>query len=260
MHRIFTWATILCIASGCNLSSLEDTVVVSDVADEFYLDIWESLTAQGRFLEFRLRTIADEPCLNATIDCDFQQTNRDLSISIKEIVREEGCEEGEAPATANIRVNSSLPGGYYPFFVDLREKVTTEGQLVITSGAYNISLDEGGGIVLLRPELLRIPDGTIWGYIAYEDGGLEAAADEFISSLRSISKGRTLREGYFGYFTVDSEGVLKFSNTVAPSGALTFSYEYDGDPETLVNLLQEYRTEYGPGLQVKLWNTLGDEF
>ena len=47
MHRIFTWVMILCISSGCNLSSLEDTVVVPDVDDEFYLDLWEALTPEG---------------------------------------------------------------------------------------------------------------------------------------------------------------------------------------------------------------------
>ena len=95
MHRIFTWVMILFISSGCNLSSLEDTVVVPDVDDEFYLDLWEVLSPEGRFLEFRLRTIANEPCLNTSINYTFQQTNRELSISINEILREEGCEEGE---------------------------------------------------------------------------------------------------------------------------------------------------------------------
>ncbi|MCB0594199.1 MAG: hypothetical protein H6557_24135 [Lewinellaceae bacterium] len=260
MNRIFTWAAILFVASGCNLSSLEDTIVVPDVDDEFYLDFWEVLTPQGRYLEFRLRTIADEPCLNSTIDYEFRQTNRELSISINEIIREEGCVAGEAPATASIRSYSPLPGGFYPLFVDLRDKVTSEGQMVITSGAYNVSLDEGGGIILLRPELLRIPDESIWGYVFYEDDVLEPVAAEFLAKLQSISKARSLSTGYYGYFLIDNNGVLKFTNQAAPANAQTFTYRFDGDKAALISLLEEYRSNYGEALEVKIFNTLGEEF
>ena len=259
MYRIFSWVMILCISTGCNLSSLEDTVVVPDVDDEFYLDLWEVLSPQGRFLEFRLRTIANESCLNATINHTFQQTNRELSISINEIIREEGCEAGEAPATASMRTYSPLPGGYFPLFVDLRKKISSDGQLVVTSEAYNISLDDGGGVILLRPELLRIPDETIWGYIAFEDGALDAVAEEFVARLQSISKIHSLREGYYGYFLVNSKGTLKFSNEVAPAGSRTFTYRYDGEKEALLDLLEEYRSNYGEALNIKIFNTLGEE-
>lgn len=258
MYRIFTWIIVLTAASGCNLSSLEDTVIVPDVDDEFYLDYWENLTPQGRFLEFRLRTIANESCSNALIDYDFKQSGRELSISINEIVRPEGCEPGEAPATANIRSATPLPGGYYPLRVDLQGTVSNDGQVVVTSDAYNVDLDKGGGIVLLRPELLRIPDETIWGYAYYEDEALQPAADEFLDSLQSISKGRVLRDGYYGYFTMN-KGALKFDNTVAPNSARTFSYWYDGEKAALVELLEEYRANYGEGLEVKIFNTLGEE-
>ena len=259
MDRIFTLAVILMIAGGCNLSSLEDTVVVPDVDDEFYLDIWEALTPQGRFLEFRLRTIADEPCLNAAIDYEYRQTNRELSISINEIVREEGCVPGDAPATASFRAYSPLPGGFYPLLVDLRGKVSSDGQLVVTSGAYNISLEEGGGIVLLRPELLRIPENTIWGYVYFGDPVLETAAVELLDDLQAISKARPLPEGYYGYFRIEGNHNLKLANGAAPAGALPFSYWYEGEKEALVNLLEGYRSDYGEGLEVKVFNTLGEE-
>lgn len=234
--------------------------MVPDVDDEFYLDIWEHLTPEGRYLEFRLRTIANEACLNASIDYEFQQTNRELSISINEIVREEGCIAGEAPAKADIRAYSPLPGGFYPLFVDLREKVTSEGQLVITSEAYNINLEDGGGIVLLRPELRRIPDETIWGYISYEDEGLKQAADEFQARLQAISKARALQEGYYGYFIVNNKGVLNFTGNAAPNDARTFTYWFDGEESALLGLLEEYRSIYGEVLEIKLFNTLGEEF
>ena len=259
MYRIFTCATIFFVAVGCNLSSLEDTVVVPDVDDEFYLDIWEALTPQGRFLEFHLRTIANEPCLHTSIDYEFQQTNRELAISINEIVREEGCEAGEAPATATIQSYSPLPGGYYPLFVDLREKVSSDGQVVVTSEAYTINLEDGGGILLLRPELLRIPDESIWGYLSFDDEALETVAETFVADLQSISKIRPLREGYYGYFTVNNKGALRFPNNIAPNDARTFSYRYDGEREALLNLLENYRSAYGEALKIKIFNTLGEE-
>ncbi len=259
MYRTLTWATVIFIVTSCNLSSVEDTVVVPDVDDEFYLDIWETLTPEGRYLEFRLRTIVNEPCRNATIDYEFQQANRELSISINEIVREDGCESGEAPASANIRTHSPLPGGFYPLFVDLREKVTSDGQVVVSPEAYNISLEDGGGIVVLRPELRRIPNETIWGYISYENAELEGVADEFQARLQSIATPRFLREGYYGYFFINSSGVLRFIDNAATENARTFAYRFVEEKTELLNLLEEYRSAYGDSLEIKVFNTLGEE-
>lgn len=259
MHRIYIWAVFLLLASGCNLSSLEDTVVIPDVSEEFYLDLWEELTPEGRFLEFRLRTIADEPCRNAKIAYEFQQTSRELSISINEIIREEGCEAGEAPAKADILTSTPLSGGFYLLRVDLRDKVSAEGRLVVSSGSYSINLEEDRGIVLLRPRLMRIPDETIWGYIFYEEEALEVAATAFLADLELASEPVSLPEGYYGYFRVESNREVKFSTNTAPAGAIPFAYRYDGDKEALTALLEAYRSEYGEALNIKLFNTRGEE-
>ncbi|MCO6480435.1 MAG: hypothetical protein J5I94_27585 [Phaeodactylibacter sp.] len=260
MYRIFTWVTLIFIVTSCNLSSVEDTVVIPDVDDEFYLDIWEALTPEGRFLEFRLRTIDNEPCRNAAIDYEFQQANRELSISINEILREDGCDPGEAaPAYANIRTHSPLPGGFYPLFVDLREKVTSDGQVVVSSEAYNISLEDGGGVVVLRPELRRIPNETIWGYISYENTELAGVADELQARLQSITTPRTLKEGHYGYFFINSSGVLRFIDGDALNNSRTFTYRFVEDKEELLGLLEEYRSAYGESLKIKVFNTLGEE-
>ncbi len=256
MYRYLAWAVVIIGASGCNLSSLGDPVVVADVEDEFYLDIWEELTLEGRNLEFRFRTIANQPCENTTIDLDIQHINRSLSVSINEIVRPSDCGQGEAPARA-LASFKNLNDGFHPLSVDLRAKVESEGQLLKTSGAYEISLESGGGVVLLRERLNRIPDETIWGYLYYEKESLMPAAEDFLQRLGNMSKAHILREGYYGYFDI-KDGKLRFNNEQAPNGATTFFYQYEGEREKLVELLGEYRTVIAPELQISLFNTQGE--
>ena len=43
--------------TSCKLDNLEDIVVVADVEDEFYLDMWEELNPDASKLQFRIATI-----------------------------------------------------------------------------------------------------------------------------------------------------------------------------------------------------------
>ncbi|MCB0554140.1 MAG: hypothetical protein KDD02_11355 [Phaeodactylibacter sp.] len=261
MHGNFAWVIVfvsICLAAGCNLSSLEDRIVVPDVEDEFYLDLWESLTPQGRFLEFRLRTIENEDCLNASIDHEIRQVQGNIALSINEVQQSQECVPGQAPASANARVGI-LQSGFYTVEVGLRKTVSTKGQLILTPDNYNLSLDSGGGVVLLHSQLKRIPEQSIWGYVSYENDGLKDVAQNLVQDILARCELQSLKNGYYGYFTIE-DGTLRLPNTVAPEGAFSFQYRLVESKENIQALLESYRSEYGDQLTVKVFNTLGEEW
>lgn len=261
MHRsysLFVPVLFSFLLTGCSLSSLDDHIIVPDVEDEFYLSLWEAFTPQGRILEFRLRTIEDAECANSNIAYDIRQLQGTISLSINEIRQNGECQPGQAPATASPRVGI-LQGGYYSLEVGLRKTVSSEGQLAVTQEAYNMSLETGGGVVLLDPQLRRIPRESIWGFVSYEGGALKDTAEQLVHDIQGLCEAQALKNGYYGYFTVQN-GKVRFPNTVAPEGALAFQYRLVKSEDSLISLLESYRSEYGSGLTVKVFDTLGNEF
>ena len=125
------------------------------------------------------------PALNATINYTFQQTNRELSISINEIIREEGCEEGGA---GNRQYENLFAAArrFYPLFVDLRERYRATGSWwSLLKPTISASMMAAASFCCAGAASHTRRDDL--GYIAFEDGALDAVAEEFWpASNRSV--------------------------------------------------------------------------
>lgn len=260
MKKIYPMAVLVCfsilLAASCNLSSLNDPIVVPDVEDEFYLELWESFSAQGRQLEWKLRTIEPVDCEDALISFSFtQRAGQELALSINEIVSPGDCVPPGAPAAATVEVGA-LPNGDYPVSVALRATVSREGELSVSQDLYQIEVATGGGIIPLRNELHRIPEGTIWGYASYSPD--RAVAQAFEDELRALSSSQGLALGYYGYFRVEP-GELEMLGAGQPAeGAVVFQRQLEAaNRDAVVSLIESYRANY-PDITIAVWNTLGE--
>jgi hypothetical protein len=258
MYRYLAIAALLLCATACGLNELDDQIIVPVVEDEFYLSLWESFSPEKRELEFRLRTIQNTDCKNASIKQVIKFFPGNIQFSINEIVQETGCEPGQAPATGTAKIGA-LPSVLYSLDVKLREKVTSKGQLTVSPESFDISLAKGGGIILLQSQLRRIPDQMIWGFISYQEPALSQEAQNLLQDISAQCELQSLRNGDYGYFSLQ-DGTLRFTNTIAPSSALTFYYHYDGTGDILRSLLESYRAAHSGKLTVKIFNTRGEEW
>ncbi len=258
--RIACVLLLLPILGGCDLADVGDAIIVPDVEDEFYVDIWEDLSTDngGRALILKIESIHPENCLNYSIDYRFDRTGNRLTVSLVDLREPADCEPGEAPVTADVNIGS-LPSGNYAMNIDFRNTVENSGQLLVSPERYFLTMKTQNGIVLLREELLRVPENMIWGYVALQ-GAEAAAAAAFLEDLQAISDQPTgMREGYYGYFTIHSADSEVFVQDQPMDGsARTFLLEYTGTQNNLKGLLADYRLQYGDQLPIRLMNAKGE--
>ena len=246
--------------SSCNLSSLDDPIVVTDVESEFYISPWEDLREEGRHLQFKVVSVEDKDCRNYTIANNFDLHGKNLDVSLYDIEVPDACEEGEAPAKATIDLGT-LSAGVYNLSIDLKNTVFNYGRLTLTGDSYFFDLESEDGITFLHKELLRIPNQTIWGYVSYTEEVHRNLAENFISDLSEITSEDNLADGYYGYFQIEDGKAPKDLDGAPTAGDyFTFSFQHTGTIDDLVSLLENHRNTNGEFIEIKIWNTLGQEF
>ncbi|MCG8327048.1 MAG: hypothetical protein MI974_05145 [Chitinophagales bacterium] len=261
MHRILLCCfigSIILIAGACNLSSLDDPIVVTDLENEFYLDLWEHLEPEGRFLEWRLRTIENAECEDASIDYFYRNSGGTIGLNINAIINPADCTPSEQPLSVYF-AGGQLNNDVYPISIGVRDAVVNEGSLIVSDDSYRLSFSSLTGVVLLKRVLRRIPDPVIWGYIHTQHDSLQVAADEFMNNLETKTLPVSLKEGNYGYFSVDNEAVI-IKHIHVPEGATMFAYEYIQDDDVLEGMITSLKEEHPNGIEVRIFNTKGGEF
>lgn len=248
------------LLAGCNLDSFNDPVVVAEVNDEFHIDLWENLSPFGSSLVFKIQTIEEFECKNYSINYNVVPKFREFSISLNEIQEPGDCEQGINTARASINLGTLTPG-FYQLNIDLKNTVFNQGQLTVSSERYLIEMEDAKGINFVRRELFRIPGNTIWGYIAYADGA-EPIADDFIHQLEGLSQSKSLKKGYYGYFSVenDNSDQIIFPQLSIAQDFKPFLFHYDSPESEIAELVDHFRADYGQDIQISLTNDEGRSF
>lgn len=239
-----------------------DPIVISDVDNEFYLEQWEVFDTEGRSLEWRLRTINSVECKGAEINFAYEERpGRLLSLTINQIVNQPNdCVPGNEPARANVDLGNLEPG-QYALEISLRDAVNKTGTLAVGEHFYRIFLEEGSGVSPLRKELHRIPDQSAWGYVhaPQQQPELQQAADDFLAEWQELTGYAELLEGHYAYFRFDKGQVL-MSADLAPANAKAFFRHLAPEQKAAAAaLIDTYRSTH-QGLEIKVYNTYGEEW
>lgn len=256
LRSILIVALMSCFCTACDFQSLKDPILLTDVEDEFFLDMWEEITPQGRYFSFLIETIDDQPCSNSTIEYEVTESGINLGISLKKITQPSDCVEGVAPAIANINLGA-LPSQYFSVKIDLRDAVVNRAHFTVSEDAYLIDMQTEYGIKKLHSRLLRIEPQQCWGYISFPDE-LSDIARELDEKIRTTADYRLPTDGYYGYFTI-ANGNLALKGQPEDQGLRTMVLDVVGDQkERLSSLIEEYRTRYADqGLEISFRDGMG---
>ena len=238
--------------SGCDFSSFSDPIILTDVEDEFFLDLWEEITPQGRSFQFRIATIENQECSNAAILYDIIQEGSNIDISLQEITTPQDCIPATTPAVENIDLGS-LPNQYFALKIDLRKAVVNRAHFTISSDAYEIDMQSEHGIKPIHTQLLRIPQEMNWGYISYPTT-LSAVANECIAALEEVSASYLPPNGYYGYFTVANNNMAIHDQPEnQPLKTIIFDLEDESQQNKIKNNLQALRKQGKIEPHGKIW-------
>ncbi len=259
--RIGCCLLLLCAIASCDLAEVGDAIIVSDVEDEFYIDMWEDLSGENGARELVLKIESIEPanCLNYDIDYQSARLGNRLSVSLNQFIEPADCLAGEAPVKADINLGS-LPSGNYNVNIDFRNTVENDGQLLVSPESYFLTMKSEDGIVLLREELLRVPEDVIWGYVALRAGADAAVAEAFLADLQAISdEPKALRSGYYGHFTINNlNGEVFIYEQPTDGSAINFLRQYTDASAALKTLVADYRDRHGEELIIRMFNADGE--
>lgn len=247
---------------GCQLASVGDPIVVSDIEEEFYLDLKERLGPDQRSLILEVRTIEPKPCKNYLIRHRVERSGSFLSVSLNDIVEPEDCAPGEAPAQSDVLLGVLNPD-YYQLSVDLKQAVINQGQLRVRTGSYHVEMDTEDGIVWLHNELIRIPEQTLWGYLSHSgSAAAEQATTTFLEELRAIVAPKTLNTGYYGHFTISGDTrqltIHDLPEEAAKNLRETFVFQYQDQIDAVRALAKRYRKEYDEVIQLQIFTDRGE--
>jgi hypothetical protein len=258
-YTLYTLVVLLFCSgwSGCKFGNTGDPIVVADVEKEFNVSMIERFEPGKRDLQFLISTIKNQPCQNYTIDFNWYQNSNVLDLNLSKIVAPENCKPGTSPAMGLVFTNPLDPGSY-TLNISLGQTVTSKGRFAVNNDAYTMKMDVQNGFKILQNELLRIPDGVIWGFVSFQQTS-SSVADKFIQDLFKLSSDKGLRKGYYGQFIISDSGTsLLDQPTDAPSVAFVRSFQ--DKTSKLESLIAQYRAQNNNGMTFKIYNTDGKEF
>lgn len=240
------------LAFSCNLSDDETQTIVT-VDPEFSIGMFELLGTPPQF-QFLLETFEEQQCLNSIIDNSIVTQNRNISLFIKEVQTTSDCTPGIAPAYGSATAGFLQPGSY-EVIISLKNAVESTGMLVVSEEMYQFEVIEENGVVSSQNTLYRIPEKTIWGYVAYDDEeqvGNEPAA--FINDLEEMLEPTVSSDGNYGYFDISGNDLLNLRSSPNKAFVETFYFSVPTDTKNTETLIEEYRNgEVGDAMEIKIF-------
>ncbi len=257
---IFIVGVLVLNIASCKLGSLDDPIVISDVEKEFYIDLRETLTVPGRQFYVDIRTIGMEPCLNSTIATELDRKTEGFDISINQINEPADCQQGEAPAIAAINLGP-LSNRSYDFTIDLKNTIYNLGKLSVDQDRIVVEMQTEEGIIFLHDELLRVPNQTVWGFVAGDESTANEESLNFVEDLEGLGNAPSYLKGYYHYYTINTDGsvVVNHEKVVDRNFVHSFIFNYTGDKATMVDQLEAFRAAHSD-VDVYFFTAQGEEW
>ena len=228
-----------------------------DIEDEFNVLLWEKLGDNERTFFVNLETILANSCEDAEIEYTQINQSQGIFLTVNDIINDH-CALGSFPAKANVDVGP-LANTDYDVDINLKNVIPNTGKLTVTNDYYEINIDEPNGILIPNNRLYKVPENTIWGYVAYEDATGEVPHDDFIGELNNITTSFFATKGWYGYFEIKENNNVQVAHDLAHNYVQPFIYRYNGESNDLENLSNTFQANY-PNMAFKIFTSKGEEF
>lgn len=246
---------LLIFMCGCKDDPVTGDVNVN-IENEFRILLWETLEEDERTFSFKVETIKAEYCENTLIDVAPSIVGSDIAFTIHDIPSPD-CPAPIFMADADVEVGELDPQ-MYSLIISLKNVVQNEGTLTAEDDFYELKMKELNGIIVPEKRLYKVPQNTIWGYIASDNTNADSVADGFLNELYDLTDSQEYMDGYYGYFSSENNELTILDHNISKSSIRTFGLAYDGDNDDLINILSTYRSQ-NAGVDFKIFTAQGAE-
>ena len=231
------------LTTSCK-EDLGDKETIIAIDKEFEIVPWEKLTENGGLLQLRLSTIQNQECGGTRINYSTNTLDNQVTVSLKSLSYPLICNGFAEPARDTIELYN-LKKGDIPFRLSLKDVVINDGILHVEDSRYVFEMKKENGISMPKKELLRVPQGAIWGFIS-TDNGQDERYTQMLDSLKTITTPLSIPTGDYGYFnyTGTDIGIAAKFTTQKPN-IRRFILRQTGTKEQLNSILKYFRTVAG---------------
>lgn len=235
--------TALLITSGCKRDGSEQIKVI-DIKKEFSIQPWEILKESGSEFGF-LITSTEKKCDGTKIRIVPLVSKSSVSVNLQAFITPDTC----LNSTDIVRDTTKLgllSNGSYPIQINLKDVVLNNGTFTISDTKLSLQMQTTDGITIPINDILRVPQGTIWGMLKYNADQVNLV-NAFSDSLKTYVHNFSLLNGNYGYFQfIDNTLALNPNITaVAFTNQRTYFMRLDKPLSSLTNLIQNTKTQLG---------------
>lgn len=249
---------LLASCSPTSLPEMEETA--SPVADDFELELWQSLSSNGSSFELIVRSVEEVDCQDAYIDTSISFSSSALDLTINEIVSPSPCSNPGFITPTTIHA-LDIPIGSQDFSINIMNELTNDGSfnhsiqdepvLNQTIDKLILELSSTDNLVVIRDQISLIPKGAIWGYIKIDDPLILDIAKTRISGLATHVY--QLPIGDYGFFEIDQDQNV-IVNADQEEIDLNFLIQSEADTwDHLADILGGIKEEYADA-KTKFWH------
>ena len=224
MIRFIIILFLLINLGSCNTFVNPDDEIILNVYNEFELVMQESLITNERAIEFVLKSVNEQECLEALLDIKKTNTFNSLNIEIADVIIPDNC--APQPSFPEGSALFYLSERKYQLEINVKNIVNHLGALEVTSDAYVLTLENESGLIPNTNHLYRIPQDFIWGYYQAKTTGERNKFNEFLESSDLIFKPLDhMSQGFYSYFHIDDKGEVELED--APNEGIVKVFAFD---------------------------------
>ena len=244
-------------ALGC-LSCNKDLnlPVVVDIPVAFQIAMNEKLQPGPHPLELELSSLEVLDCTNYAIVYHLEQGSHEIHLTLTDWVLSEPCEPGSGVAKDVLNLGV-LPNGDYKLLISLKDVVHNEGILLVRPVHFSIRMETAHGVLINPTTLHRLPENTIWGGVYPKVDSLTTLADSFLNDLTAMVSPDVFSPGIYGPFEISSNQEITLHDGIEKGEGTTFVFNYPGNRDDLINLVNYYRAVGADGLKIYLFDEDG---
>lgn len=242
---LFVIFLLLAIATITFFSACEEDEIETLPLQTVNGEIFETVDYGTKLFVFEFRTDTETYPVTYLIRYESNVENKQVNINLLDIQKDghDDLNIKKGPASCAISLGA-LDNGEYDLQIDAGNYSGT-GTFTISDDLVTLDFAETEGITMTNDTLHRIPFGTVWGYVGYNNSSNASLANSFVSNLNALGAEQAqLSPGYYGYFSVSDSGDIIQSIDNQYAYYKEFFKQYNGEAAALDEHVKYYTTEH----------------
>lgn len=245
---------ILLLASSLTWSCKRDGTdqgKIIDIKKEFSIQPWEILKETGSEFGFVIASI-DKKCDGTKMRIVPNVVQNGVTVNLQAFINPDTCFNSSDVVRDTVKIGL-LSSGDYNLQINLKDVILNSGSLTVSDTKFGVQMISSDGITLTVTDLLRVPQGTIWGTVSY-NSSQENLINAFTDSLKSYAHNFSLVNGNYGYFQFSDNNFIPNPKSSAQNftNQRTYFMRLDKPLYSLNNLIQTTKAQLGKNGSVTL--------